>query len=340
MRHRSALRHFSLYQLLSYTSEFRATDPRDRIYGKLGLHAFSRSGMRIEPDYDKTVKEVYRDFAVLGMNHYANLEILSFAGLKDRMRHDVPSWVPQWDKNLVSTSISVQGSEPFSTWTWNATDNIPLETPAKFRNDSLFVKGVTLDQIHRLIKLDSAEWRRTELSSEHNPLYQMWRQLKVTDGHEVNDPSNLGNPRFWMCAASIVAGVDFANRRVTKIWDKFQANILSLIDVIASERDNQDAEDSGQSSTTWFEYRHQAHKFATGRVLFETSSGYIGLGPESLQRGESVCVLYGGKVPYILHRGNGFHTLVGESYVHGFMDREAIGMLRAGQLEEQEFEIR
>jgi hypothetical protein len=89
MRHRLALRTWSVYQIMSYTSEFRATDPKDQIYGKLGLHAFAQSGMRVEPDYDKPVKVVNRDFAVSGMNHFRNLDVLSFARLETAQRDDV-----------------------------------------------------------------------------------------------------------------------------------------------------------------------------------------------------------------------------------------------------------
>ena len=66
-----------------------------------------------------------------------------------------------------------------------------------------------------------------------------------------------------------------------------------------------------------------------GRSLF-TGFQYIGLGPSTMQKGDIICILFGGRVPFVLrsrsgpvresfNTGDGF-TLVGECYVHGLMD--------------------
>lgn len=57
-----------------------------------------------------------------------------------------------------------------------------------------------------------------------------------------------------------------------------------------------------------------------GRKPFRTQDGHIGLGPYVLEPGDLVCVLYGGRVPYILRpRGDGTFVFLGECYVHGIM---------------------
>lgn len=50
-------------------------------------------------------------------------------------------------------------------------------------------------------------------------------------------------------------------------------------------------------------------------------------------------VLLGGKVPFILRNVGEQYTLVGEAYVHGFMDERAIDMWHQGELEIQSFDI-
>lgn len=53
---------------------------------------------------------------------------------------------------------------------------------------------------------------------------------------------------------------------------------------------------------------------------------YIGLGPLATFAGDDVAILYGGKTSYVLSRdlgSAGFH-LLGETYIHGLMEDEAI----------------
>jgi hypothetical protein len=58
-----------------------------------------------------------------------------------------------------------------------------------------------------------------------------------------------------------------------------------------------------------------------GRRFFETSRGFIGLGPPAACVNDQICVLVGGQVLYVLRTlENGHHEFVGECYVHGMMD--------------------
>ncbi|KAL8382349.1 hypothetical protein RB595_006236 [Gaeumannomyces hyphopodioides] len=72
-----------------------------------------------------------------------------------------------------------------------------------------------------------------------------------------------------------------------------------------------------------------------GRKLFLTEKGYLGLGAANVWAGDSVCILPGARVPVILRQmvdeGRPVNTeygpaykLVGDSYIHGIMDGEAV----------------
>ncbi|KAL2073742.1 hypothetical protein VTL71DRAFT_11068 [Oculimacula yallundae] len=57
------------------------------------------------------------------------------------------------------------------------------------------------------------------------------------------------------------------------------------------------------------------------RRLFRTKRGLLGLGPDSMKAGDQVWMVQGAMVPFVLRRrGTEFHRVVGESYLHGFMD--------------------
>jgi hypothetical protein len=54
----------------------------------------------------------------------------------------------------------------------------------------------------------------------------------------------------------------------------------------------------------------------------------FGLAPTSAQEGDLICILFGCSVPVILRRvgppDDHFYYLIGEAYVHGIMDGEAL----------------
>ena len=66
-----------------------------------------------------------------------------------------------------------------------------------------------------------------------------------------------------------------------------------------------------------------------GARLFFTANGFVGVGPYTIEAGDSVCILAGGPLPYVLRpvlhaaRLNTFE-LVGSCYVHGVMDGQAV----------------
>ena len=61
-----------------------------------------------------------------------------------------------------------------------------------------------------------------------------------------------------------------------------------------------------------------------GRKLFGTAKGYLGIGEILLQTGDLVCVLFGAGVPMILRPIGRSYRVVGECYLHGIMEGEAL----------------
>ena len=62
-----------------------------------------------------------------------------------------------------------------------------------------------------------------------------------------------------------------------------------------------------------------------GRRAFITSNGHLGIGPAILEEGDLVVIICGMEVPMLLRScDGGVYMLIGEAYVDGIMDGEAM----------------
>ena len=61
-----------------------------------------------------------------------------------------------------------------------------------------------------------------------------------------------------------------------------------------------------------------------GRSIFTTKKGFMGLAPDSAQKGDTVAILLGGTTPYVLRQKGDDYEFLRESYVHGIMDGHAL----------------
>lgn len=72
-----------------------------------------------------------------------------------------------------------------------------------------------------------------------------------------------------------------------------------------------------------------------GWRIFETETGYLGLGPEGVQAGDEIYILNRCTVPVILRRGVGMEDgtamHVGTCFVAGLMNGEAVEFIRSGK---------
>jgi len=79
------------------------------------------------------------------------------------------------------------------------------------------------------------------------------------------------------------------------------------------------------SSSETLAYLRDFEFISHGRKAFITQAGRAGLGPESAAVGDGVYIIQGVSVPTILREaGNGQYRMVGEAYVYGVMDGEAM----------------
>ncbi|KAF5966583.1 putative het-6OR heterokaryon incompatibility protein (het-6OR allele) [Fusarium bulbicola] len=77
--------------------------------------------------------------------------------------------------------------------------------------------------------------------------------------------------------------------------------------------------------------------------MFVMETGYVGFGPRCMRPGDIVCVLFGGRTPYVMRPTAvaDEYLFLGPAYVHGLMDGEAIDAWEKGkQTKNQDIQAR
>ncbi|KAJ4287344.1 hypothetical protein N0V90_012742 [Kalmusia sp. IMI 367209] len=86
----------SLLTLLQKFRNRRASDPRDKVYALLSLAKPNGKKQNILPDYILSEREVYIQATLEIISDTKSLAVLN-TDTGRKFRHDLPSWVPDWD---------------------------------------------------------------------------------------------------------------------------------------------------------------------------------------------------------------------------------------------------
>ncbi|EFQ86072.1 hypothetical protein PTT_18789 [Pyrenophora teres f. teres 0-1] len=317
-----------LYALIR-CRRFMAGDPRDKVYALLGVVGDSvRGKSRLEPVYSgRSVTETYTLAAVQILEDSDDLLLLSCVEGSDP---DLPSWVPDWRCNKV-LGLGVIGYLRFS-----AAANLPRTLHINERDACLTVKGLCLDRITAI-----GESKRDILTGKPFPNW-----LSIFNA--LSDVYHTGQSRsevFWRTLLTDTAGVhpwhpapcSYRSAHVSWITSKLSehtgnpTSANNVTSFAASETSgplpctlHAECRESSTYSIDSVDYE-TAFSHAVHLRLFLTDNQYLGLGSESIQKGDAVWILAGSRVPLILRevRPTTFRV-VGVSYLHGFMDGEAL----------------
>jgi hypothetical protein len=301
----------SLSELLESARWAYSTDPRDRVFALCGL---SDPELRIVPDYQATIEEIYTSSAAAIMKQDRSLNLLAFCNHPvERNSKSLPTWCPDWStipgkpaklNLLVNSQGPVRTAFQASRDTYVGFRMVPEgQRKGSWLHLSLFTQGIAIGTVQNIGSLASAEQKTDE--ERFQDLLLSWAKLATKQG---------------------ILGEELPELEKTATLDDWgYANLTTSHD--------------GE-----IEWIHREMKFEAVQGLrrfFITSNGLMGMAPPHVQEGDLACVLLGAQVPFLLRRGNGFYTLVGEVYIRsGYMYGRAIDEMESGKLEVQEFEIR
>ncbi|KAG4441005.1 hypothetical protein IFR05_003512 [Cadophora sp. M221] len=351
----------NLLQTIYITGRSSATDNRDKVYGVLGL-AHDAKKLIGTPNYSLSIEEVYKRFAVSWVREYASLEFLSLSGLPVFPRStglSLPTWTPDFNHRKIS---SLNSKIRPATLT-NAVQDYKAEATFSQDLDILTARGICFDIIDGLghstwgaenglanCQMQQSKSPVTAYTSALDTVEALSRTL-VGDS-EIKRKPHTGHDTlsaFMRCYQDSTKGkagdlVDIKNNKtIFGTWYEhhrdFNIGGKSLHDWVTSVSSESQFPDDME--TTEERYIHKlAVSHGPNRRLITTSKGYFGLGVNTCMPGDLVCVLYGCSTPVLLRRVEDHCTFLGEAYLHGIMNGEAIESLQRGELGEESFIIR
>jgi hypothetical protein len=338
-------------EIISTFRGLEATDPRDKIYALLGLLQFNPElDVKIVADYRKSLPEVLFDTIKESIHAEGNLHFLSHIHYRPELEHrgDLPSWMPRWD----------QTREPWQDYLWCETSSISASRSKQLHDfPSLYAPKLHLKGVH----VDTIVFVTNIL--EIRPIYTGSAIAEFIREYLADAQKRIDGLAFEYSSALVILSTTltggyletggwaeqmaYLERITTSTGHQFLADFVSFIDHYFPGQCIDRQRIAGFCDPTLrgrFEAYEQLLIYCSGRRIFRTAQGHIGLGPTCMKRGDVVAVLDGGKVPYVLRpsRVEGEHAFVGECFVRDLMSGQAYDMLQAGRngVEEREFILR
>lgn len=313
---------YHLNYLLQATTHYAASDSRDRIYALLGF-AEKVYQQKLIPDYSKTVTEVYVEAVKCIVETDRSLNILAFPASKKNL-DDLPSWTPDFSISLSTHSRALLPRDlekprlkallPPELWAQYRVSGLGSRPTFRFSEDRkcLSVRGIQFGRVDEVVgPFNSLEsyLQQAKQCAERAVLKPLPR------GHLCNVLHRVFRPRSSLWRA-FVADKDENGRVPAPAAYKGIVKAMQRGSLVPTS-----SRTAGPRSKSNHLAPLQRSLGAAieNRRFFRTDNGFVGIGPDKIQKGDVVGILFGADVPFILQSDGVFHTLVGAAYVHGIM---------------------
>lgn len=302
--------------LLSVTRLHKATNPKDRIYGILGIAAFASLEIvrMIKTDYSLDLENVYRDAFLSYLTQSGLLTLLRDCNLEQR-RTTGPTWVPDWsvprNSNPLNYYFLASGG---SRAVFHIDDK-----------DRLIVTGVEVDKI-----VSVGAGFATQPDALKASVIETVKSAEISTNIREIPQDQVDTYLITLCAGQI-------RETCPQIPAPTLPQCRTSYEALSSP--------GNPKSVSNDFYLRQVRFWSQGRVFFQSSKS-IGLAPTGTEQGtyykpnsfdcchkvstltqiqgDVVCVLLGCNVPIVLRPlSTGGYSVVGEAYVHNFMNSEA-----------------
>lgn len=327
----------TLFDLVNHACLLSCQDPRDHVYAFLA-HPMAQledgSGPIIRPDYERDVLDLYKEVTTLFLRQVGLRALVVVEHNDETISEPFPSWVVRWNVHEINNEISQLPVPFFSAGGLDLSSVHPV-----VEGNILKMKGIIIDTVVSCFQFEftasglvfvNVEYRTQKLTvSELLTAAVPIRTGRSPYGSDFNSQTlALG---LTLCAGR--PGCDL--NRVIGILTHVHERVRDLLSGLRPERDHQSEEEH-------LGFWNSVVVVGRGRKLAVTERGGLGLVPGVTKIGDQVCIVRGLDVPLILRgaaadrSGERRWRLLGESYVQGVMEGQAITALQAGEVSEED----
>ena len=327
----------SLHQLLIESRSSLASDPRDHVYAILAL-ASDGISKAIIPDYTLDHVDLYTSVTAQIIQEEKTLDVLS--NLVDSRillgkRGTLPSWVPNWSISARTTPLL---QLPNTSYSATGTS----EAQVRFSSSKLFSHGCVIDRIklvgntfnidqHRhsfIRKLEKVPVLQLPDTNFGRCMADMLLGICVLLGEKFTSNMSVyptGESTVEALCNVLVASQEMSADGTPSILEAYRSFRYYYVDPMLELKFSQVSvlEDKGHDREAGLAYKQAHERVADWRRLGISEKGYLGLFPLSCRKGDEIVLLSGGKTPFLVRKErNSTHILLGDCYVHGYMNGE------------------
>lgn len=328
---------WALVMLLEHFRNTESTLCRDRLFALLGL-ACDGDELEFEPDYESSFGHVLLRYAHGFVRQGRGMQMLYRAGL-DRKSDRFPSWIPNWTvprasslHDMIQSGYEFLASGPQEPVITVATDS-----------DALMVRGYIVDVIESISASSNDE---DNLSQYLDEVDTMVETAVLTPLRESREDLKWQVP---IAGALYGKTAPFGDVDMKSSYRVLRKAVKTKLE--AKKKRTRKAASwqsrpiaAGQRTSSHFPdqcgaYLAALHGTVHGWRFVITGHGFVGTVPKSAEADDVVAILKGGHVPFILRESStrpGAFRLVGECYIHGMMNGEALSL---PQVTEEEFQL-
>jgi hypothetical protein len=310
----------------------KACDPRDFIFGLLNMSADS-ANLGIFADYSKSKHEPFVQVATAFIKQ-RGLELFTWSNSQElsKAKPFLPSWAPDWSAPIIKPladfgrksdfRFKTSGdSQPQFNFIGNS-DGDPIVVATGIVVDIVLAVG---DSIMNF-PVSDISWYDNDQDPNFNLALQWLDDIQTLSKHCGNIYGGLPGVKdaIWRTP---IGDLEFtpegkhqrASKSLEKCYQLCRSGILRA--VVKSTELQQRKDDFTFAARYW---KLMATR-CSNRRLFTSRRGYLGLGPAVILVGDIIAVILGLDTPLVLRRaGSDSYRIVGEAYVHGIMDGEAM----------------
>jgi hypothetical protein len=290
---------------------------------------------------------VYASVVIMIITNTKALNIICASQARSQFKR---SWVPDWSVPWLFTSLIVDNIYAFSgakvKARYHASGDRALMSFLVSRDSTrIKVAGLLWCHILQIVKVSPADTGDSYIDWVRNIQGNLSKDITVRTHQVYGENSDLYEDALIM---AIFGAIEYPPiLRSSRQWryffprvaEELNGNLNTDLDEDTDADEDIGVDEDAEDPKFELLINTAIAEVVQGRKPFISDRGYCGLVPEHAEEGDCICILFGCDVPVVLRKCNDFYVFIGECYVNGLMDGEAIKAEEAGEIKSQIFEI-